>query len=35
MVAMLSPVTSALVMGYSRPKDNGKMSGLQEFVSRI
>ena len=35
MVAMLSPVTSALVMGYARPKDNGKMSGLQEFVSRI
>lgn len=32
---MLSPVTSALVIGYARPKDRGLMSGLQEFASRI
>ena len=35
MVALLSPVTSALVTGYTKPKDNGMMSWLQEFVSRI
>ena len=34
-IAMLSPVTSALVIGYARPKDRWLMSGLQEFASRI
>ncbi len=35
MVALLSPITSALVTWYTKPKDNGVMSGLQEFVWRI
>jgi hypothetical protein len=35
MIALLSPVTSALVTGYTKPKDIGVMSGLQEFVGRI
>ena len=35
MIALLSPITSALVTGYTKPKDNGVMSGLQEFVGRI
>lgn len=34
-IALLSPVTAALIVGYSKPKDKGLMSGLQEFVSRI
>jgi MFS family permease len=35
MVALLSPITSALVTWYTKPKDNGVMSGLLEFVWRI
>jgi MFS family permease len=35
MIALLSPVTSALVTWYTKPKDNGVISGVQEFVWRI
>ena len=35
MIALLSPITSALVTWYTKPKDNWVMSGLQEFVGRI
>lgn len=35
MIALLSPVTSALVTWYTKPKDNGVISGVQEFVGRI
>jgi energy-converting hydrogenase Eha subunit F len=35
MVALLSPITSALVTWYARKKDTGMMWWLQEFVSRI
>lgn len=35
MVALLSPITAALIMGYAKPQDKGLMAGLQEFVSRI
>ena len=35
MIALLSPVTSALVTWYTKPKDNWVISGLQEFVGRI
>lgn len=34
MIALLAPVTAALIIGYAKPKDKGLMSGLQEFVSR-
>lgn len=35
MVALLSPITAALIVGYAKPQDKGLMAGLQEFVSRI
>lgn len=35
MVALLSPITSALIIGYAKPKDKGLMSWLQELVSRL
>ena len=35
MIALLSPVTSALVTWYAKPKDNGVISWLLEFVGRI
>jgi hypothetical protein len=33
-VALMTPVASALVSWYSKPKDTGMLSWLQEFVSR-
>lgn len=35
MIALLSPITAALITGYARPKDKGMMAGLQEFASRF
>ncbi len=35
MIALLSPMTAALITGYAKPKDKGLMAGAQEFVSRI
>lgn len=34
-IAMLNPLTSALVSSYTLPEDKGAMSGAQDFASRI
>lgn len=35
MIALLSPMTAALITGYAKSKDKGLIAGAQEFVSRI
>jgi hypothetical protein len=32
---MLQPITSALILGYAKPKDKGLIAGMQEFSSKI
>ena len=34
-IAMLNPITSALVSSYTRQKDKGVMTGAQDFVGKI
>ena len=34
-IAMLQPITSALILGYAKPKDKGLIAGMQEFSSKI
>lgn len=34
-VAMLSPLSAALVISYTHPKDKGSMTWVQDFVSRL
>lgn len=34
-IAMLNPITSALVSSYTQQKDKGVMTGAQDFVSRM
>ena len=34
-VAMLNPLSSALVLSYTQPKDKWAMAGVQDFVSRL
>ena len=34
-IAMLNPITSALVSSYTQQKDKGVMTGAQDFVGRM
>lgn len=35
MVAILQPISTALITSYARPEDKGLMAGLSELVSKI